>query len=341
MPERARAATNQGLDGTPHHKREHTPLNPPGEPPPGEHLGVPGQGQALKRLGLVGKEDPRAPGVHGHVCLNGCQVAARSSPAKKPPPQVTGRGNRYRSLRGEVAEGPGNIGPAMPSTSGGLVPAEARFHLKCQPVDQDGAEEASEARRQLKWPHARCLLRPDVLEDPHEKVNRGAQRGQKYVVPFLRRVNRLAQEAGDKADSHVINLIGLVVDSWRTARGNQHRRRQLFPHRGGPVRKVSPSFRSEVVSEKHVGRRGQGRGGAPNVTSALPEDVVNFRRIVMPDALRVPDAAKRISTGKHLTADAILVRHCRPRGPWAALPRPQGGSARLALLPIPGGEPAE
>ena len=63
VPERARAAADQGLDGASHNECEHTPLDPLRESPTGEHLGIPGQGQAFEPLGLVGKKGPRAPGV--------------------------------------------------------------------------------------------------------------------------------------------------------------------------------------------------------------------------------------------------------------------------------------
>ena len=103
-------------------------MEPRGKAPPAEEEVVPVPAEPLEGHRLVSKEDGRglcSPSL-GQVGGNGIDGSGQRP--EDVLPQRAGGGFGW-GPRGQMAEGPGDVGATMPASSGRLVSAKLRFDL--------------------------------------------------------------------------------------------------------------------------------------------------------------------------------------------------------------------
>ena len=147
----------------------------------------------------------------------------------------------------------------------------------------------------------------------------------------------LGKEVGNNVAGKVQSLIAGPVAArgaatWLEDVSEHSRRRGRRDARHGGAR-------AEVVVKDAVGSGRQRRGGAPNVLSAFPQDLIHGRRLVVDLAVSVTDTSDRGEATEHHAADAEVLRESGAAGARAAGPRREAGSPFRGGLQPPDGEP--
>ena len=112
----------------------------------------------------------------------------------------------------------------MASSDGRLVWAEVRLDGRAETASNNCPKKTAEARGELQRPHAGRFLSVRLLEYPDQKVYGRPQDFMEGVIVVVSSVERLPQEAGDKADARVVCLVGLRIGARGAARRRQDHR---------------------------------------------------------------------------------------------------------------------
>jgi hypothetical protein len=106
-----------------------------------------------------------------------------------------------------VLEHGSDVGAAASSLGGRLEPSELRFNDRADHVHDHGAEQPSEARRELKGPLPSGIHLICFFGDPEQKVFTRPEDSDEKLVRGFSDNKCLGEKVGDKAHSTVIDFV--------------------------------------------------------------------------------------------------------------------------------------